>query len=103
MVKKLVGVRRTLKVWGVMFSCLATKACCILTCPGYSTTAFSVTYRRFCAIYSEPTKVYTDHGPQLVAHAGAEELSLAHVAEEAGRRGTTWIFSPKACSWRNGL
>ena len=101
-VRELVGGRRSFKCWAVMFSCLATKAVCILACPGYSTAAFAITYRRFCAIYNDPTKVFTDHGPQLVAHAGAEELSLAHVAEEAGKKGTTWVFSPKACSWRNG-
>ena len=34
----------TFNAWGVMFSCLATKAVCILTCPGYSTATFSFTY-----------------------------------------------------------
>ena len=33
-IKKLAGGRSTFKAWGVMFSCLATKAVCILTCPG---------------------------------------------------------------------
>ena len=101
-VREMAGGRRFFKCWGVMFSCLATKAVCILACPGYSTAAFATTYRMFTAIYSHPTKVFTDHGPQLVAHAGAEELSLGQVAEEAGKRGTEWVFSPKACSWRNG-
>ena len=101
-VRELAGGRRFFKCWAVMFSCLATKAVCILACPGYSTAIFATTYRKFCAIYSNPSKVFTDHGPQIVAHAGAEELSLGQVAEEAGRRGTEWVFSPKACSWRNG-
>ena len=65
----MVGGRRSCKCWAVMFSCLATKAVCILACPGYSTADFAVTYRRFCAIYNSPTKVFTDYGPQLVAHA----------------------------------
>jgi len=101
-VRELAKGRRYFKCWDVMFTCLTTKAVCILACPGYSTATFTTTYRRFCAIYGEPSKVFADHGPQLVAHAGAEELSLGQVAEEAGRRGTKWSFSPKACSWRNG-
>ena len=55
-VRELVGGGRLFKYWGVIFSCLATKACCILAYPVYSTAAFSVTYRRFCAIYGKPTR-----------------------------------------------
>ena len=101
-VRELAGGRRYFKCWGVMFCCLATKAVCILACPGYDTATFGIVYRRFTAIYGDPSKVFLDHGPQLVAYAGAQELSLDQVAEEAGRRGTEWVFSPKACSWRNG-
>ena len=101
-VRELANGRRLFKVWGVMFSCLSTKAVCILASPGYDTATFATVYRRFCALYNSPTKVFCDHGPQLLAHAGAEELSLGEVAEEAGRQGTTWVFSPKGCSWRNG-
>ena len=102
-VRELAGGRRFLKCWGVMFCCLSTKAVCILACPGYDAATFGTTYRRFTSIYNDPTTVFTDHGPQILAHAGAgQDLSLREVAEEAGKRGTEWIFAPKACSWRNG-
>ena len=100
--KGLAKGRRQMKVWGVMFSCLSTKAVCILAAPGYDTETFGVVYRKFCAIYGNPTKVFADHGPQIVAHAGADALNLGSVAAAAGRKGTTWVFSPKGCSWRAG-
>ena len=85
--------RRHLKVWGVMFTCLTTKAVTILACPGYDTETFG--------IYGKPTKMNMDHGPQIRAHAETETLYLDRVAAEASRRGTQWIFSPKACRWHH--
>ena len=85
-----------------MFCCLATKALCIITCPAYSTATFLVTYLCFCAIHGQPSKVFTDHGPKLWAHASEQELSLADIAEEARKKGMVWILSTKACSWRSG-
>ena len=34
--------RRTFKTWGVMFSCLTTKAVAILACFGYDTETFTL-------------------------------------------------------------
>ena len=42
------------------------------------------------------------HGPQIRAHAEMETLHLDNAAAEAGRKGTQWVFSPKARSWRTG-
>ena len=42
-------------------------------------------------------------GPSLwIVACGEQEFRLADVAEDAGKQGTPWIFSTKACSWRNG-
>ena len=49
LVTNLAKGRRSLKTWGVMFSCLPSKALAILACPGYDTNNFSLTYRMFCA------------------------------------------------------
>ena len=94
--------RRCIKVLGVMFARLTTKAVAILACPGYNTKTFWLTYRRFCGIYWEPPKVYTNHGPQIKAHTEAETVLLSKVARDATRHGTEWCFTPNACSWKNG-
>ena len=61
------------------------KAVAILACPGYDMHMFGLTYRRFCGIYGEPTKVYTNHKP---AHAEKETVHLRKIAREATKRGT---------------
>ena len=102
LVKDLAQGRRRLNVWGVVLACLAIKAVAILAYPGCNTKIFGLTYRRFCGIYGEATKVYTDHGPQIKANAETETVLLSKVARDATKRGTEWCFTPKACSWRNG-
>lgn len=87
---------------GVMLACLVTKAVAILACPGNKPESFWLTYRRFCGIFSEPTKVDTDPGPQIKAHAEKEGVKLSNIAKDATRNSTEWCFTPKACSWRNG-
>ena len=87
-VKGLARVKRRIKVWGVMFSCLAIKAVAIRTCPGYNTETFGLTYRRLWGIYGQPSKFYTDHGPQIQAQAEQEQLHLSRVAEDTGWKGT---------------
>ena len=42
-VKNLAEGRRQLKCWGIVYSCLATRAVAIYSCPGYSTRDFLAT------------------------------------------------------------
>ena len=103
-VKDVAMGRRRFKTWAVMYCCLATKAVAIFTCPGYSTEVFLLTHAKFVAIYtpgSQPTKMYCDHGPQLLA--AATSINWEKVRWEAGCQRTEWVFTPKACSWRNGV
>ena len=58
--------RRTFKCWVVAFVCLATKAACLLACPGYSTAVFLDVFHVFSGIYGKPRLVYTDHAPSLI-------------------------------------
>ena len=37
--------RWTFKTWGIMFSCLTTKAVSILACPSYNTEIIPLTYK----------------------------------------------------------
>ena len=102
-VKDVAQGRRKFKTWAVMYCCLATKAVAILSCPGYSTNVFLQTHSMFVSTYtpgSQPVKIYCDHGPQLVA--AATNIAWEQVRKEIGCQKTEWIFTPKACSWRNG-
>ena len=92
--------RRVFKCWGAAYSCLTTKACCLLACPGYDARTFLTTHLQFTSVYGRPAVLYTDHAPSLLR--AKEDLDWEQVAKEVNQEGTTWRFSPKGCSWRNG-
>ena len=94
--------RRSFKCWVIAYMCLATKAVCLLPCPGSSTEVFLTTHRFFTGIYGQPRLIYTDHAPSLVK-AGKDTYDWAEIATTVGATGTTWKLTAKACSWRNGL
>ena len=93
--------RRRFKCWVVAFACLATKAACLLACPGYGTDVFLDVFNFFSGIYGKPRLVYTDHAPSLI-HA-AETHDWGEIARAVGDRGTVWKVTAKGCSWRNGV
>jgi hypothetical protein len=94
------GGRRFFKSWGVVYTCLATKACAILEYAGYDSATFMVTHLKFTSLYGVPSKIYSDHGPNIVS--GATRLDWVQVSKAAGMSGSTWTFTPKGCSWKNG-
>ena len=92
--------RRAFKCWVVAFACLATKAACLLACPGYSTAVFVDVFHFFAGIYGQPRLIYTDHAPSLIKAAEAHDW--ADIALAVGKLGTEWRLTAKGCSWRNG-
>ena len=80
---------------------MATKAVCLLSCPGYDTATFLTTHSLFKGFYGQPCLIYTDHAPSLIK--AAETPDWAEIAEEVGNEGTEWRLTAKGCSWRNGL
>ena len=115
-VKDVAKGRRSFKCWVVAFSCMYTKAVCLLPCPGYDTEVFLTTFRHFTGVYGRPRVVYTDHAPSLIKASGTHdwgEISTAVSAsgvsggsqqrdavggmdwlnESSARRGTRWLRS----------
>ena len=90
-VKDLAAGRRKLKCWGVVYSCLSSRAVAIYCCPGYSTRDFLATHGKLTATYGDPVKCYADHGTQIVA--GAKELDWAKVTGQGGARRTEWVLT----------
>ena len=99
--------RRSTKTWGLLMTCIRTKAVAVLACEDYTTRAFLTAFSKFTDIYGCPALVISDHGPQMVSAvkilAGNQEIDWERVTEVTAPRGTRWKFTEKACSWRNGL
>ena len=89
--------RRTLKCWGVVYTCLASRAVVLYECPGYDADSFLAIQTKFTAVYGEPEKCYADHGTQILV--GAKRLGST---TGTGTKNTPWVFTAMGCSWTNG-
>ena len=96
-VKDDVKERVTLKVWGVVFCCMASRAIHTELANTLSTESFLMAYQRFTAIRGNPRKMWSDPGTNFIgAKPVLEELyrvldlDRANLEETAARNGTEW-------------
>ena len=61
--------RKTFKTWGVMFSCVSSRAVSIWLSTSYSSKDFMECFRKQAAIYGVPLSLRSDRGSQLVSAA----------------------------------
>ena len=59
--------RTTSKTFGVIFTCLGTRAVYLDIAADYSTDTFLMVLRRFVSLHGYPSKLFSDNGTQLVA------------------------------------
>ena len=97
------------KCYGVIITCLGTRAIYVDITADYSTPGFLMALRRFASIRGWPTKIFSDPGSQLKGAANeltkvVEDLDWDQIEEETNRRGkgTEWKFSPADAPWYNG-
>ena len=93
--------RKLFKTWGVLFSCLGSKAISIWLAPGYSAAAFNTAFQKQCAIYGQPKLIISDKGSQLTS-SGRELAEWDQLGEKVAASGTEWRYTPTAFPWRNG-
>jgi len=95
------------KGFGVIITCLSTRAVYIDIAENLSTDAFLKVFRRFVCIRGWPKKIFSDNGTQLVSASnelreavssldkeGIKNFGYEHLAE--------WSFSPADAPWYNG-
>lgn len=108
MVRDTVKKRSKAKVYGVIFTCLASGAVHIDLLEGYDTQSFLSTFRRFASVRGYPHTVHSDMGTQLMA-AGKEIRDMTekwnrnHISNLGLQQGMTWSFNKSAnAPWQNG-
>ncbi|XP_068712242.1 uncharacterized protein [Montipora foliosa] len=95
------------EAYGVIFTCLATRAVHLDPAPDYRTETFLMVLRTFAALRGYPCKIYSDNGPQLVA-ANRELQSVTKSWEWEQLKnfgvmeGFQWNFTPADAPWQNG-
>ena len=101
--------RRTMtKAYGIIFTCLVTRAVYLDLADSYNTQSFITVFRRFISLRGHPHTIYSDSGTQLVA--ASKELKMirqnwdeSEVTTCTADKGTTWVFNKSAdAPWQNG-
>ena len=95
------------KCYGVIFTCLTSRAMHVDVSKDYSTDSFLQVLRRLASIRGWPAKVFSDCGTQLVA--ASKELKEAirgidwSALQEYGvQHKLEWSFAPGDAPWMNG-
>ncbi|XP_048035062.1 uncharacterized protein LOC125260633 [Megalobrama amblycephala] len=111
-VKDEVKKRVRMKVWGIVYCCMASRAIHADVVGDQSTEGFLLSYKRFTALRGHPKKVWSDPGSNFVgAQSALKDLyeflgrvEKPGLEEEAGRHGTewSWKFHPANSPHRNG-
>lgn len=112
LVKDDVKKRVRMKVWGVVFCCMASRAIHTELANTMSTESFLMAYQRFTAIRGHPKKIWSDPGTNFVgAKPVLEELyqfldglDRPAVEETSAQNGTSWHWEiqPADSPHRNG-
>ncbi|XP_063959312.1 uncharacterized protein LOC135154982 [Lytechinus pictus] len=102
-----VGRNKTSKYYGVIFTCLNTRAVHLELAVDCSTMEFIQVLRRFFSIRGQPTMIMSDNGTQFI---GAERelrkmtdgMSDNELKDFCAERGTTWKFVTPGAPHQNG-
>ncbi|XP_062889714.1 uncharacterized protein LOC134338104 [Mobula hypostoma] len=104
--------RVTLKVWGVIFSCMVSRAIHAELINTLSTEGFLMAYQWFTAIRGHPRKIWSDPGTNSIGTKPVLEelykfldgLNEAALQEIAAKNGTEWMWKihPPDSPHRNG-
>ena len=95
------------KGYGVIFTCLFSRAVHVDLANDYSTNGFLLVFRRFVSIRGYPQKIFSDNGKNLVGASNElkeviKGLDWNEIKNYGADKGTEWIFSPANAPWYNG-
>ena len=98
---------KTTKHYGVIFTCLNTRAVHLEVAVDYSTMEFMQTLRRFFAVRGQPALMLSDNGSQLVgAERELREMIQGwddkQLKEFNAEKGMKWQFATPAAPHQNG-
>ena len=95
------------KCFGVIFSCLTSRAVHIDVSSNYSTDGFLQTLRRFSSVRGWPSKMFSDQGSQLVSASkelqnAIKGLDQQQIKSYGAQNSCEWHFCPADAPWQNG-
>ena len=100
--------RKTEKRYGLLVTCLATRAVHLEVSNSLDTDSFLMAFRRFVARRGRPKRVFSDNGTNL--KGGERELREAlaqwnqrKISDELSQQHSEWRFNPPAASHMGGV
>ena len=108
LVKDTVKRRTTKKVYGLICTCMTSRAVHLELVEGYDMSNFLLSFRRFVSIRGFPRFVYSDNGSQLVAaNKELREMTrnwdISEFSKFGSKQGMSWIFNKSAnAPFQNG-
>ena len=99
--------RRQIKTYGVLFTCLTSRAVHFELAYSLDISSFIAAFRRFEARRGTPKTVYSDQGTNLVGAWKVMQKELCQLEKEsisqyASQHGIEWVFSPPRGSHYGG-
>lgn len=104
--------RARLKVWGIVFCCMASRAIHTDVVSDQSSEGFLLAYQRFTSLRGHPRKLWSDPGSNFVGAKPAlkelykflDQLNMAELEDVAAKHGTDWSWKmhPADSPHRNG-
>ena len=106
-IKGEVNKRSSGKGYGVIFTCLLTRAVFVDIACDYSTDGFLLVFRRFVCIRGYPAKIFSDPGSQLTPVPRElkemfNEFDWDRIRDITANHGLEWKFTPPEGPWYNG-
>ncbi|XP_060757415.1 methyltransferase-like protein 23 isoform X1 [Neoarius graeffei] len=111
-VKDDVRRRASMKVWGVLFCCMSSRAIHVELANTLTTESFLLAYQRFTSIRGHPQKIWSDPGTNFIGakpvleemYTYLRQLNKESLEEYAAKNGTcwTWKILPADSPHRNG-
>ena len=96
------------KRWGVIFTCLSTRALHLELSGDMSTDSFILSLRRFIARRGQVLTIRSDNGTNLVGADNELKLCIKNLNQNQiqhylCQRNIEWIFNPPASPWMGGV
>ncbi|XP_071812124.1 uncharacterized protein [Apostichopus japonicus] len=100
--------RSSIKMYGCIFTCLASRAVHIEVANSLNTDSFINAYQRFVGRRGDPAKIYSDNGSNFVAaqkelKKALYEMNQDRVEEVLHTQGVEWHFNPPSASHFGGV
>lgn len=111
-VKDDVKRRVSMKVWGVLFCCMSSRAIHVELANALSAESFLLAYQRFTSVRGHPQKIWSDPGTNFIGakpvleemYAYLRQQNTESLEEYVAKNGTywTWRILPADSPHRNG-